>query len=253
MALILEQTFPLGRFHATRWNQNPFEDRFGEWPPSPWRLLRALAARWFQYSRETGDADTATRDRLLRTLAGCIPTFCVPELTWRGAPLRQYHRTGLEGQYKYRKDRITKKQVLDYSFKQIGRTMVVHQYRAVPDSVPLYWVFELPAKGLGESEYALLGRLVERTLYFGRVESHSRLRIVPELPAACSVNCTLSSSDRGNDPPVLVADPATPLDVAALLVATDDNLIARRPIPPGTRWYYAQLPPLPRLSPIRAP
>ena len=57
MPLILEQVFPLGRFHATRWNQNPFEDRHGEWPPSPWRLLRALAARWFQYARETGDED----------------------------------------------------------------------------------------------------------------------------------------------------------------------------------------------------
>ena len=54
MPLILEQSFPLGRFHATRWNQNPYEDRHGEWPPSPWRLLRALAARWFQYARETG-------------------------------------------------------------------------------------------------------------------------------------------------------------------------------------------------------
>ncbi len=53
MPLILEQSFPLGRFHATRWNQNPFEDPYGEWPPSSWRLLRALAARWFQYSRET--------------------------------------------------------------------------------------------------------------------------------------------------------------------------------------------------------
>ena len=62
MPLVLRQTFPLGRFHATRWNQNPFEDRFGEWPPSPWRLLRALVARWFQYSRETGDEDVALRD-----------------------------------------------------------------------------------------------------------------------------------------------------------------------------------------------
>src|SRR5690606_40929388 len=35
MALVLEQSFPLGRFHATRWNQNPFEDPYGEWPPSP--------------------------------------------------------------------------------------------------------------------------------------------------------------------------------------------------------------------------
>jgi len=43
MALIIQQQFPLGRFHATRWNQGAFGDAYGEWPPSPWRLLRALA------------------------------------------------------------------------------------------------------------------------------------------------------------------------------------------------------------------
>ena len=40
MALAIEQYFLTGRFHATRWNQNPFEDSHGEWPPSPYRLLR---------------------------------------------------------------------------------------------------------------------------------------------------------------------------------------------------------------------
>src|SRR5262249_61512394 len=84
MALVLEQSFPLGRFHATRWNQNPFEDPYGEWPPSPWRLLRALAARWFQYSRETGDADETLRNLVLSKLAREVPSFRLPESTWRG-------------------------------------------------------------------------------------------------------------------------------------------------------------------------
>ena len=69
MPLVIEQFFPQGRFHATRWRENPFADAYGEWPPSPWRLLRALAARWFQYSRETGDRDEAAVERLLRTIA----------------------------------------------------------------------------------------------------------------------------------------------------------------------------------------
>src|SRR5436190_12457233 len=90
MALILDQRFLLGRFHATRWNQNPFEDPHGEWPPSPWRLLRALAARWAQYSRETGDDDPKGRDELLRSLARQPPAFRLPESSWRGPDLRQY-------------------------------------------------------------------------------------------------------------------------------------------------------------------
>ena len=94
MSLILEQSFPLGRFHATRWNQNPFEDRHGEWPPSPWRLLRALAARWFQYARETGDEDEELRNQLLGLLASKPPVFCLPAFTWPGQPSpRQYQKT----------------------------------------------------------------------------------------------------------------------------------------------------------------
>ncbi len=39
MRIVLKQIFPLGRFHATPWRVNPFDDPHGEWPPSPWRLL----------------------------------------------------------------------------------------------------------------------------------------------------------------------------------------------------------------------
>ena len=53
MKLVLRQEFPLGRFHATPWRVNPFDDPHGEWPPSPWRLVRAVTARWYQWARET--------------------------------------------------------------------------------------------------------------------------------------------------------------------------------------------------------
>jgi hypothetical protein len=38
-----------------------------------------------------------------------------------------------------------------------------------------------------------------------------------------------------------------------LLAATDDKLIARRRIPPGTAWYYAQVPQCPALGPMESP
>ena len=37
--------FPAGRFHATPWGRHVNEGA-PEWPPSPWRLLRALLAVW---------------------------------------------------------------------------------------------------------------------------------------------------------------------------------------------------------------
>ena len=35
--------FPLGRYHATPWDASVNEGRV-EWPPSPWRILRALVS-----------------------------------------------------------------------------------------------------------------------------------------------------------------------------------------------------------------
>ncbi len=37
--------FPLGRYHATPWDASVNEARI-EWPPSPWRILRALVSVW---------------------------------------------------------------------------------------------------------------------------------------------------------------------------------------------------------------
>jgi CRISPR-associated protein Csb2 len=45
MAVIIKLTFPAGRYHATPWGRHVNEG-VPEWPPSPWRLLRALVAVW---------------------------------------------------------------------------------------------------------------------------------------------------------------------------------------------------------------
>ncbi len=43
MGTTLSIEFPFGRYHATPWNQGPNSGDV-EWPPSPWRLFRALIA-----------------------------------------------------------------------------------------------------------------------------------------------------------------------------------------------------------------
>lgn len=45
MAVIIRLQFPGGRYHATPWGRHVNEG-VAEWPPSPWRLLRALVAVW---------------------------------------------------------------------------------------------------------------------------------------------------------------------------------------------------------------
>ena len=43
--LVIELTFPSGRYHATAWGHHVNEG-VPEWPPSPYRLVRALYDVW---------------------------------------------------------------------------------------------------------------------------------------------------------------------------------------------------------------
>jgi hypothetical protein len=90
MQLILRQTFPLGRFHATPWKAFPYDDPYGEWPPSPWRLLRAIIARSYQLERENSALTREDREALVTAFSRSTISWRLPEFTWRGRGLRQY-------------------------------------------------------------------------------------------------------------------------------------------------------------------
>ena len=94
MKLVLRQEFPLGRFHATPWRVNPYDDPHGEWPPSPWRLVRAVTARWYQWAREASpEPDVSQLERLQAALCRSTYAFHLPPSARKGIPLRQYHPT----------------------------------------------------------------------------------------------------------------------------------------------------------------
>jgi CRISPR-associated protein Csb2 len=90
MQVILRQTFPFGRFHATPWKVFPYDDPHGEWPPSPWRLLRAVIARSHQLEREQPLVTHEQRRAIVRAFSQSSISWRLPEFTWRGPGLRQY-------------------------------------------------------------------------------------------------------------------------------------------------------------------
>lgn len=94
MNFALRQTFPLGRFHATPWKAFPYDDPHGEWPPSPWRLVRAVLARSYQLGRElpeiTGEQLSPLREALVHAFASSEFAWKLPAFTWRGPGLRHY-------------------------------------------------------------------------------------------------------------------------------------------------------------------
>lgn len=150
--LSIELHFLTGRCHATPWDRHVNEGAV-EWPPSPWRLLRALLATW--YLKTNTDLDEETVVSLLESLAQEAPTYCLPHAT--GAHTRHYMPVG---QLKTGLERTTK--VFD---------TFVHTAEDMP--VIVTWPrLTLPA----EDERAL--RLwLDRMAYLGRAESWIEARL----------------------------------------------------------------------------
>lgn len=245
MPLLLEQYFLTGRFHATRWNQNAFEDSHGEWPPSPWRLLRALTARWFEHARETGDRNSRLRDSLLTKLAVAPPAFYLPansqhSSAWPSRGLKQYQPTSLEKSDKKRGEPWV---------KRAQTTLAVDSFAIVPPNTSLLWIWQNVTFNDSPDELSLLDQLLRRVTYFGRAESLSLIRRLRSDAGIPVPNCELRSQPADTSP-VLVADPDHPLKIEVLLANTDDRLLKGRRIPPGTAWWHARKPPEPVIGSI---
>ena len=73
--------FPSGRFHATPWGRHVNEGAI-EWPPSPWRIYRALLATG--WSRHGWDAVPSEAAELLATMCEATPEYFVEPSTGTG-------------------------------------------------------------------------------------------------------------------------------------------------------------------------
>lgn len=237
MALVLEQKFLTGRYNASRWNQSPFEDSHGEWPPSPWRLLRTLLARWFEYAREMGDWNTNARDQVLALLASSPPEFRLPtEVThtsdWSSRGIRQYQPTSLE------KSDPKKGQPW---LRRPQTTLIIDSFAIIPRDANVVWIWKSINTEERSAEVRLLDCLLRRITYFGRAESLSLFTRRGDAGVTASPNCSLHQ-DFFTGSPVLIADPGKQLNLEVLLASTDDRILRGHRIPPGTTWWYAERP-----------
>lgn len=230
MKLVLRQEFPLGRFHATPWRVNPFDDPHGEWPPSPWRFVRAVAARWYQWAREAERApDIAELESLQAALCKSAYAFHLPADARKGSPLRQYHPT----EFGWRPAEKKKAGTRSY-----GTSLVQDNYWCVPPEAPVWWLIE------GESWTSeLVGTLEQclaRITYFGRAETLTRIRLAGSQDVAPDANCTLGEERTSGAVPVL--SPLGSATRADIERTTDDPGAMKRAVPPGARVLYAVRP-----------
>lgn len=74
--LVIAFRFPAGRYHATPWGRHVNEADV-EWPPAPWRLLRAFIATWHRKVTGEGESDSVLTG-LIEKLASELPVYRLP-------------------------------------------------------------------------------------------------------------------------------------------------------------------------------
>ena len=233
MKFVLRQEFLLGRFHATPWRVNPFDDPHGEWPPSPWRLVRAVTARWYQWTRETEqEPDLAKLEQLQTALCKSTYAFHLPPDARKGRPLRQYHPTEFGWRPPERKKAAT---------RSYGTSLVQDNYWCVPIESPVWWFIE--GDDWTDDLRALLAQCLVRMTYFGRAETLTRIFVDSTAKFPTTPNCTLVDKRAAGAAPVLSPlEDATRDDIER---TTDHPEAKKRAVPPGAQWLYAVRPPRP--------
>ena len=238
MQVVLKQTFPLGRFHANPWRMFPFEDPHGEWPPSPWRLLRAILARSHQLERECGVQCQPWRDSLVR--AFCTSTFGwhLPPFSWRGPGLQQYH----PGDFAFDPPDWKNKKV--NAIKKYRPTLVRDNFWVIdrsetdPSSGMVWWI--LDGERWSDSDFNWLDASLGRMTYFGRAEAITEIQRVEKVPEDIQVNCVLEQNPSSGSVPVLV--PTVGATLEQVQAVTDDPSVKNSTVPPGALWLHAKRP-----------
>lgn len=147
----LEIRFLSGRFHANAWH-HAHNEGISEWPPSPWRLLRALVSAAY-------DLDVVAEATPVLAKLDTLPRYRLPAA--REAHVRHYMPDTDDAGHK-------KTKVFD-SFVVVDGGAFAHD----PQPVTAAWPTSLDA-----GERSLLDRLARRVAYLGRAESWADIRVV---------------------------------------------------------------------------
>lgn len=226
---VVSVRFPLGRYHATPWDHAHNEGRV-EWPPSPWRLLRALLAVWHQRAPEL---DHTTIDTLIRTLAATPPSYALPTGTTHGHT--RHYMPGVD---------------LDAKNRDHTRTLTLDAFLALPHethadgpgALLINWDVDL-----GDEERKALTVLTQRLPYLGRADSIC----VAELLDTPPTRDHWITPDSDGDLRLLA--PTAETTVEQLEIDTRQLRRQKRLNPPGSQWITYRSPDLPTSTPRRRP
>lgn len=161
--------FPAGRYHATPPGHHVNEGQI-EWPPSPWRLVRALLACGYTHLGWTTVPPEGRR--LLEALAGTLPRYRLPPATAAHSrhymPICQFKKPADKKalhDFELAASTHSKTDVRNYFTEDT--TLVIDTWADVGNgAMSVTWDCDLDAEAL-----ALLARLAANLNYLGRSES----------------------------------------------------------------------------------
>lgn len=239
--LALRLTFPWGRYYAHPWGLNPARLREPEWPPSPWRLLRALAAGWFR--AHSGQVPTPELHTLLDTLGKELPDIAIGSTAFSETVHWQPNFGTADND--------------DRAAATYKRTRHENHFAATESPVFFRW------KNLVFDEQ-LLGDILPHVTYFGRAESLCSLETIDEnqLPSngwcqPCRLeNRTPIRRIAENCRDVFCPDPLDfwaadlwsrrgsreQLDPNQAPPHLVEDLLQHQPLPDGARWVSYEMP-----------
>ncbi len=208
--LAIELTFLAGRYHATPWGQHVNEGAV-EWPPSPWRLLRALVATWHLKGKDIIDREQLAE--LLESMNSETPHYSLPPAV--ASHSRHYMPLG-----KLDKGREATTKILD-AFVHVARQ----------ECLAIVW----PKVTLLPKQEAALSRLLDRLSYLGRAESWAHASLVQnpeaELAPTFVANCrplAAKQTPAAGEELIRLQAPLSTQAVAAWKSSTMEELLSRK-------------------------
>ena len=195
----------LRRYHATPWGNHPNQEEAVEWPPSPWRLARAMISAYYVATPRPAESVVVS---MLAKIAGSLPSYRLPA-AYTGHT-RHYYTPEV------------KQEIID-------------AFLSIRD--PLHVVY--PDVELDAAEYvALNDSILPNIRYLGRAES---LCVADTADPPPDTNCVPLGADAGDAEIVDVLAPKPGcelLDISPLSLSArpDDLQRAKRIDPPAGRW-----------------
>ncbi len=208
--VVLEVRFLTGRFHATPWGEH-VNSGVTEWPPSPWRVLRAVVSAALRCDAP----DFERLSQVTRALAQEPPTFHSPPIAighWRT----------------YAKDPRPRESpsLVHDSFVSLGG-----------EEHPLYIAW--PSVGLSDLEHGWLASVVRRLRYLGRSESLCTVRLLEAEPNWVQTGTIPIFPEvvTGRGTLIRLLSPTCDTQLADLMMTTDEMRGSRRRRePPNARF-----------------